>query len=82
MDREDFIVTEGVDGLLGQEPRVMYRAVIDHLPECVIFIGDGCIVDVDQAICAAGQQDVVTSRVILELYGKNTQKGNARNVLA
>jgi len=64
VDGEDFVVAEGVDGLLGQEPRVVDRAMVDHLDECVVLVGDGGVVDVDQAVGAAGQQDVVTGRVI------------------
>lgn len=67
MDREILIMTEGIDGLLVQEPGMMHGAVVDDLHQRLILIGDGSIVDVDQPVRTAGECDMAAGGVILEL---------------
>lgn len=47
MDGEDLIVAQGVDGLFVEEAGVVDRAVVDHLDQGIVFVCDGCVVDVD-----------------------------------
>lgn len=47
VDGEGFVVAEGVDGSLGEEAGVVDGAVVDDLDESLVFVGDGCVVDVD-----------------------------------
>lgn len=47
VDGEGFVVAEGVDGSLGEEAGVVDGAVVDDLNESFVFVGDGCVVDVD-----------------------------------
>ena len=52
---EMLVVAQRVDGALGKEARTMYRAVVDDLYQCLVFICYRCIVDVDQPIRTAGE---------------------------
>lgn len=67
MDGEDLVVTQGVDGLFVKKSGMVDGAVVDHLDESVIFVSDGCVVDIDEAVCASGEEEVVAGWVELEL---------------
>lgn len=46
---------------------MVHGAMVDDLNQSVVFVCDGCVVDVDQAICASGEEDVVAGWVELKL---------------
>lgn len=46
---------------------MVHGAMVDDLDQSVVFVCDGCVVDVDQAICASGEEDVVAGWVELKL---------------
>lgn len=46
---------------------MVHGAVVDDLDQGVIFVCDGGVVDIDQAICAPGEEDVVADWVELKL---------------
>lgn len=55
VDGERLVVAEREDGGAGQEAGAVDRAVVvANLEEGVVFVGEGCGVDVDEAVCAAG----------------------------
>ena len=54
VDGEEFVVAEGVDGLVVEESCAVDGAVFDGLEACFVFIGDGGVVDVYEAVCASG----------------------------
>jgi len=43
-------------------------SVVDHLDESVVFVCDGCVIDVDETVRASREEEVVTDWVELELY--------------
>ena len=47
-------MAKSIDCILGQESGVMHGAVVDDLEQCVVFVLDVDIVEVDEAVCAAG----------------------------
>lgn len=53
VDGEEFVVAEGVDGLLVEEACAVDGAVFDRLEACFVFVGDGGVVDVYEAVCAS-----------------------------
>lgn len=69
VDREHLVVAERVDGLLGKEAGMMHGAVVDDLHQGIVLVGDGCVVNVDQAVRAPREQDIRPSRVVLKLDG-------------
>jgi hypothetical protein len=67
VDGESLVVAEGVDGGLGEEAGVVHGAVVDDLHQGVVFVVYRCVVDVDQSVRAARQEDVGAARMELEL---------------
>lgn len=61
-------MAQGVYGLLVEESGMVDGAVVDHLDESVVFVCDGCVVDVDETVCASGEEEVASGWVKLELY--------------
>lgn len=53
MDGECLVVTQGVDGALVDEAGVVHGAVVDDLHQGFVFVCDGCVVDVNEAIRAS-----------------------------
>lgn len=43
-----------VDCVFGQESGMMHGAVVDDLEQCVVFVLDVDVVEVDEAVCATG----------------------------
>jgi hypothetical protein len=54
VDGELLVVAESVDGAFGEEACVVDGAVVDDLYEGLVFVYDGRVVDVDEAVRAAG----------------------------
>jgi hypothetical protein len=52
---EMLIVAECVDGALGEEACVVDGAVVDDLHEGFVFVCDGSVVDINEAVRAAGK---------------------------
>lgn len=46
-------MTERVNCILGQESCMMHGAVVDDLQQCVVFVLDVDVVEVDEAVCAS-----------------------------
>lgn len=53
VDGECLVVTQGVDGALVDEAGVVHGAVVDDLHQGFVFVCDGCVVDVNEAIRAS-----------------------------
>ena len=51
--------------MLRQEAGVMHGAVVDNLEQSVVFVLDVEVVEVNETICAAGEQDVFACGVEL-----------------
>ena len=47
VDGEDLIVAQGEDSPVVEETGVVDGAVVDHLDQGIVFVCDGCVVDVD-----------------------------------
>lgn len=48
-------MAQSVDCILGQEAGVMHGAVVDDLQQSIVFVLDVDVVEVDEAVCAAGE---------------------------
>lgn len=75
VDREDLVVAEGVDRALGKKAGVVHGAMVDDLNQGVVLVGDGGVVDVDQAVGAAGQDEVLLRGMILKLSNQSPGRG-------
>ena len=67
VDGKDFVVAEGVDGVLGEESCVVHGPVVDYLDQGVVFVVDARVVNIDKPIRATREQDIGAAWVILEL---------------
>ena len=57
IDGQRLVVAEGEEMGVGQEAGVVDgAAVVLHLDEGVVFVGDGDVVEVDEAVGAAGEE--------------------------
>lgn len=70
VDGKHLVVAERVDGVVGQESGTVDRAVVDHLQQHVVLVGDSRVVDVDKPVGAPGEQDMSAGGVELKLYGR------------
>lgn len=68
MNGENLVMTQSVDGPFIEESCVVDGAVVDHLDESVVFVGNGCVVDIDEAVRASGEEEIVVGWVELKLY--------------
>lgn len=68
MDGEDLVVAQSIDGSFVEESGMVDGAVVDHLDESVVFVCDGCVVDVDEPVRASREEEVVAGWVELELH--------------
>lgn len=53
MDGERLVMTKRVNCILGQESGVMHRAVVDNLEQCVVFILNIDVVQIDETVSAS-----------------------------
>lgn len=47
VDGEDLVMAESVDGAVVEEAGVVHGTVVDDLHQGIVFVCDGCVVDVD-----------------------------------
>ena len=65
---ECLVVAQGENVGVGQESGVVDgAAVVLHLEESVVLVCDGGVVDVDEAVGAAGEETLVLSGVELQV---------------
>lgn len=46
-------MAEGINSMLGEVASMMYRAMVDHLNQCIFLVRNVRVIDIDQAISAA-----------------------------
>lgn len=70
---EPLVMADGVDLGGVEEPGAVDGAVVEGLHDDLVFVGDGRVADVDEAVRGAGEEDLGLVRVEVELFsGEDT----------